>query len=142
MRNDHPDEPRANGDLPPRTPPHPFEWVVAAISTLLLLGMIGVLLYEAIFHDDLGPAIQITVEQVVPVPPGFRVDFVAENSGDATAAGVLVEGTVTLPDGTKAAGEATLDYVPAQSARRGGIFLTEDPREHPFELLPRGFTQP
>lgn len=39
-------------------------------------------------------------------------------------------------------GEATVDYVPSSSERRGGLVFTRDPRRHELTLRVKGWAEP
>lgn len=120
----------------------PIEWAVAAVSALLVLGVIGYLLYEALAEPQTPPAIEVTVEAVQAVGNGYLVEFEAQNRGQTTAAGLAVEGTLRRGAEAVETASATLDYVPAEGSRRGGLYFTEDPRGYRLELRPIGYGRP
>ena len=120
----------------------PIEWVVAAASALLVLGAVGYLLYEALAEPPTPPAVEVTVEAVRAVGDGYLVEFEAQNRGRTTAAGLVVEGTLRRGAETVETASVTLDYVPAEGSRRGGLYFTEDPRAYALALRPTGYGRP
>jgi uncharacterized protein (TIGR02588 family) len=64
------------------------------------------------------------------------------DDGDATAAGVLVQGELRSNTGLVERSEATLDFVPARSWRPGGLVFTTDPRAQRLEVRPLGLDRP
>jgi uncharacterized protein (TIGR02588 family) len=111
-----------------------YEWVAAAIGAALLAGVLAILVRDAVDGDE-PPRIVIRVERVARAGDQWRVEFVAENQGDAAAADVVVrlEG---------AGADVVLDYVPGRSRRRGGFFLHEDPGDRPPEVRAVGYVTP
>ncbi len=51
-----------------------------------------------------------------------------------------IVGRLRLAEGEQTS-EVTLDYVPATSHRRGGLFFTEDPRRYPLSIREEGYSQ-
>lgn len=123
-----------------------LEWALAAVSALLVLGAIGVLLHEALGEPSTPPLVVVTVEAVRPVGEtsgaGYLVEFRAENRGQTTAARVHVEGTLRRGAETVETASTTLDYVPAEARRQGGLYFTEDPRAYELEVRPTGYDLP
>ena len=120
----------------------PWEWVAAAIGSGLVIGAIGILGYEALGIPATPPAIEIRVDSVLQVGGGYLVEFHARNTGTTTAAGVVVEGELTTPEGTVETSGMTIDYVPARASRGGGLYFSHDPRRHRLEIRPKGYDLP
>ncbi len=119
-----------------------WEWIVAALGAVLVIGSIGFMLYNSLSGEESPPDIVIHADSIHPVQSGYLVQIRATNRGGLTAAGVTVEGT--LRNGTERieTSETVLDFVPAESERRGGLFFTEDPRGYRLELRAKGYEQP
>lgn len=115
----------------------PVEWGAAALSAALVLAVAGLLLYEALGEAPTPPDVHVTAAEVHPAGPGYLVEFEAENRGTTTAAAVEIEGA--LGDETAS---ATLDYLPAEGTRRGGLYFSSDPRGGPLELRAVGYKRP
>jgi uncharacterized protein (TIGR02588 family) len=120
------------------------EWVVAGISTLLVLGVVAFLLYDAITSPATLPEIRVVVDSVVATRTSFIAHFTAQNLGGSTAAGVRISGVLRAAGDTAAVerSTATLDFVPASSNRRGGLFFTHDPRRYRLTVRAEGFNLP
>jgi uncharacterized protein (TIGR02588 family) len=119
-----------------------WEWVAAAVSTLLVLGVVGYLLYDAVARPHTPPALTVQADTVLKAGGMWLVEFRAENRGHATAAAVKVEGALMEGEETVEASEAVLDYVPGESVRRGGLFFRADPRAYRLELRAHGYQEP
>lgn len=122
--------------------PHVLEWAVGAVSAVLVLAMIGFVLYQAVSVTSARPELHVVAETVEPAGAGFQVPFRAVNRGDSTAAGVNVEGRIERDGETVETSGVTLDYVPAHSEQRGGLFFREDPRQGRLVLEVKGYADP
>lgn len=135
------------GENQGRRQPAPHEttwsqWLVAALSTLLVLGAIGFLVYDALRSPPTPPRIVFEVDSAVPAGDGFLVQFRARNRGNTTAARLIVEGTLGGPTGVVASSEATIDYVPAGGAARAGLYFPLDPRGFRLIIRAKGYAMP
>ena len=120
----------------------PWEWVAAAVGTLLVLGTIGFMLHAALTRSGSPPAVAVAVDSVVVQESGYLVRIRAENSGGETVASLLVEGELRGDTGTVEKSEATIDYVPAGGKRFAGLFFEEDPRSYALTVRPKGYDRP
>ncbi|MGH6916935.1 MAG: TIGR02588 family protein [Geminicoccaceae bacterium] len=127
---------------PVRRPIPATEWVVAAIGAMLVAGTIGYLVWLATVRDATPPDIRVTAEGVVALQGGWLVQFRAANAGGQAAAQLLVEGELEGPQGRIETSEATIDYLPPRSEREGGLFFSQDPRQHELRLRAKGFVEP
>lgn len=134
------DRDRARGKTAPGT--STVEWVVAAISGVIVAGAIGFMLYDAIAAPSTPPAIELRVDTTLAVPGGYLVQFTALNTGTTTAASVQIEGSLMQDTTELEKSQTTLDFVPTQSRRRGGLYFSGDPRSYRLELRPVGYTLP
>jgi uncharacterized protein (TIGR02588 family) len=119
-----------------------WEGVAAAVSTLLVLGVVGYLLYDAVARPHTPPALTVQADTVLKAGGLWLVEFSAENRGHNTAAAVKIEGELKQGEQTVEASEAVLDYVPGESVRRGGLFFRADPRAYRLELRALGYQEP
>lgn len=129
------------GDAAPRTASS-LEWGVAAASALLVLGSAGFLLREAASTPPTPPRITLGIDSVVRTGEFYSVEFHARNDGGTTAAGLRIEGELSGDSGTVEKSETTLDYVPVQGKRGGGLLFTHDPRRGRLRLRPTGYDRP
>ena len=127
-------------------PGHPHtplvEWVAAAVSSVLVLGLLGYTAWEAFTRDGEPPLIEVRADSVVAAPNGFLVMFTARNDGGQTAAALNVVGTLKTNTTTVEESAATIDFLPLGGERRGGLFFTRDPRQLLLELRAAGFDTP
>ena len=132
-------------EIRPETPrPHVpwLEWVAADVGLLLVLGIFGVIGWQAFNGATVPPAITVKVENVAPVEGGYRVLFRVRNTGGEAAAQVGIEGKVSTAGADVETSQVVLDYVPGHSARQGGLFFTRDPRAGTLAVRATGFTVP
>ena len=119
-----------------------WSWVTAAIGLVLAASSIGFMLYQAFVVDEFAPEIAIVAEEIVPNGNGYLVKLRVTNHGGMVVAGLVVEGT--LKDGGEIleTSEVTIDYLPAGSHRKAGLFFTKDPRELGIELRAKSYQEP
>jgi uncharacterized protein (TIGR02588 family) len=109
---------------------------------VLVLGSIGFLTYQVVAGDDSPPDVLIRADAVLPVKTGYLVQIRALNQGGTTAAELRVEGTLRGEGGSVETSETVIDYVPAHSHRKGGLFFTQDPRQFTLQLRAKGYAEP
>ena len=120
---------------PPRAPL--LEWLAAAFGLALVLAVAAVIARDAInVSAETAPGLVVRATAIRPEPDGFLLEFEARNLTPVTAAAVAVE--AALPGGETSA--VTLDYVPGNSARRGGLLFRNDPRGAALRV--RGYQDP
>lgn len=129
-----------DGKERPHTPP--AEWVVAGLSALLVLGMLGYTLRAGLADTELPPELTVRVDSVVPSPAGHLVMFTVRNGGGATAADVSVQGSLSRGDAPAETSEATLDYVPISASKAGGLIFSTAPSPDSLEIRVTGFEIP
>jgi uncharacterized protein (TIGR02588 family) len=119
-----------------------WEWVAAAVSTALVLAVVGYLLYDAVARPRTPPSIRVAADTVLQSEGLWLVEFRATNGGHETAAAVKIEGELMQADSSVESSEAVLDYVPGRSVRHGGLFFRRDPRAYRLELRAHGYQEP
>lgn len=119
-----------------------LEWIAGGIGLALVVLAAGVIGGEALFGDPSPPAVTVEAREVHTVPGGWLVEIEAVNSGGSPAAGVTVEGELTLAGQPPETAQADFDYVPDHSRRKGGLFFTEDPRSGQLALRAKGYIEP
>jgi uncharacterized protein (TIGR02588 family) len=119
-----------------------LEWLASGIGFLLVVGVFGVIGWQAFGDATSAPEITVETTGVAPAAGSYRVTFTARNDGGAAAAQVRIEGT--LSDGSRPSetSSVVLDYIPGHSAREGGLFFTQDPRAGDLALRASGFAKP
>ncbi|ADI15565.1 hypothetical protein [Truepera radiovictrix] len=121
--------------------PSRLEWGVAALGLLLVAGVLGFLLYQALLTPDTPPEIALRVLDVQPSSGGYLVRLEAANRGGETAAELVVEGALRRGGEVAETSELTFDFVPPDSVREGGLFFSQDPRGR-LELRAKSFREP
>ncbi len=119
-----------------------WEWVVAGMSTALVLALIAYLVYLGVSAPHTPPHVTIRRDTVTAMEGGYVVTFTARNTGGATAASVQVDGELKADTATIEKRSATLRFVPAGATRHGGLFFTHDPRSYRLELSASGYDRP
>lgn len=127
---------QAEGDIPA------IEWFVAALGFAVTAGTIAFLTYHGLTGNSAPPDIRVEAQAIVATRNGYLVEILATNSGDATAAGVKVQGELRSKDGTVQTAETTFDYVPSHSSRRGGLIFMRDARAGSLHLHASGYQNP
>lgn len=119
-----------------------WSWATAALGLVFAAASIGFMLYQAFVVDEFAPEIVIETEAIVPNGNGYLVKIRVTNHGGLVVADLAVEGT--LKDGGEILETSgiTIDYVPAGSQRKAGLFFTEDPREFSLELRAKSYQEP
>ena len=86
--------------------------------------------------------IRIRVDEILPSADGYLVSVKIENSGDATAAALNVEG-VLMRGGTQVESSlVTVDYVAAGSERDAALLFSNDPRQGELTVRAKGYIEP
>jgi len=116
--------------------------VIACIGLVLVGGVLGLLIYKAIWREKGPPQITVRVISILPVQNGYLVQFHAVNHGGSTAEGVVVGGELRRDAETVESSHTTLDYLPANSERGGGLFFTHDPRQFELQMRAFGYEEP
>lgn len=119
------------------------EWVVGAVSAVLVACVAGFLAYQAAFGNTVPPRLSVSVDRFEPVSNGTLVEVVVRNDGDRTAAGVVAQLATADAQGQTIRKTIRFDYVPGHAARRGA-FLLDDPQLSRADVRPSidGFTEP
>lgn len=119
-----------------------LEWIMALVGAVLIGATSGFLLYEALAQGDEPPSVAIEVRDVQAQEGRFLVAFDANNTGDETGAGVIVEGQLVQGGETVETSSVTIPYVPGHSTRKGGLFFTQDPAQYELRIRALGYERP
>lgn len=104
-----------------------LEWMVFAVSLLMVVGILGYLVYQVAVYEEGSPDLAITyVHDPAPHAP-YRYFLRIKNDGQETAEEVQIE-MVLERDGEELEVSAlTLPYLPKESAREGWVVFSKDP---------------
>jgi uncharacterized protein (TIGR02588 family) len=118
------------------------EWIAALLGGTIALGFIGFIAYHGLTDAGTPPQIEVEARDTLDVAGGFLVRFRALNRGGETGAQVIIDGRLSRGGEEVETAETVLDYVPAHSAREGGLFFRNDPRRHALDLGAGGYAVP
>ena len=118
------------------------EWVVAGLGLVLVLATLGYLLFQAVTEPAEPPLIAVEAGQPRQFAAGYQLSFSARNAGNETAANVTIVGELLANGSPVESSQTTLDYIPAESQRNGGLFFSRDPGEYVLELRAVGYETP
>ena len=112
---------------PSKIKKHPLEWIVFAVSLVLVAGTVGFLAWDAVQGED-SPA-ALSVEIGLPEPRGgaWAVPVTVRNRGDATSEGVKVEVILEAPGSAPEGAGFEAAFVPRRSQREGWVMFRSDP---------------
>lgn len=113
------------------------EWVVAVISAILVLGLMGFLAFEAVTQTGGLPSISLAVKDVVQTSHGYNALVSVTNHGSATAADVALSGRAGDEES-----QVVLDFSPAMSERQVSLIFRNPVGPDDIELQVRGYVDP
>ena len=121
---------------------HPLEWVIFALSLVVVAGTVGTLAWEAV-RGDASPA-ALSVELGRPEPRGgaWAVPVTVHNRGDETAEGVQVEVTLEAPGAAPETAGFEAAFVPRGSKRAGWVTFRSDPSRGRLSGRAAGYETP
>ena len=125
-----------------RHDPHWVEWLTGIASAIIVAGLMGWLVYEAVTRSGEPPALSIVAGEIGRADQGFTVTFEIRNSAPTTAAAVMVAGEIRDNGRVIERAEVTFDYVPAESKADGALIFENDPNGRELVIRPTGFTDP
>ena len=115
---------------------------LAGLGLLFVVGMFAMLLRESFSVSRPVATIAVRVDEVLTAPHGYLVSLKIRNSGDATAAALVVEGVLMRNGTTVETSFVTVDYVAARSERDAALFFSNDPRQSKLLVRPKGYIEP
>lgn len=118
-----------------------LEWIIGLAGVVIVIGSVGFLIVQSLRAQPAHPRLDVHVVEIEPQPNGYLAVLRIANRGGATAQNAVVTGRLEAPDGPETS-EVTIDYVPANSFRRAGLFFRADPREYPLEVRAEGYQRP
>lgn len=118
-----------------------LEWAVFGLSTLLVLGAIGFLIYSAVAGDDRPADLRVSIKKVSTRSGTTVAEVDLRNEGLRTAAEVTVEVTARYGDEEKIS-TVLIDFVPKGGSREGILIFPGT--QAPDQLTPRilGYVEP
>lgn len=125
------------------------EWIASGLGFLLVAGTVGYMAHAAVTKEDRPPDIRVEITSVERVGQGYLARFRAMNHGDLAANDVHILGQ-HREGGDAGAGaggvveesDATLDFLPAQCEKSGGLFFTREPVRERLSVRAAGYQEP
>lgn len=118
-----------------------LEWACGILGLALILLAIGFMTWQVLRSDARYPDLRLVVTDIRPQGERYLVVVRVQNRGGASAQAVRVRGRLAGTGGDEAS-EATVDYVPAGSARQVGLYFRHDPARYRLELRTEGYQEP
>jgi uncharacterized protein (TIGR02588 family) len=105
-----------------------LEWLVFAVSAILLAGVAGTLVIAGMRSGDTPPS--LVIETGAPEANGgtFRIPIRVRNVGDRTAEEARIEVELLEKEVIVERAGLTIPFVPKQSMREGWVAFRRDPR--------------
>lgn len=121
---------------------NPLEWTVFGVGVVLLAGVVGGLVLDAVRGGDAPPSLAIELGAPQAAGGVFRVPVQVENVGDATAESATVEVALRAAGREVERAEIGFAFVPRGSTRHGWVAFRTDPRCCELVARPLGFESP
>ncbi|WEX74109.1 TIGR02588 family protein [Sinorhizobium numidicum] len=118
------------------------EWIVAGISCLALLTVLGYLVLDGLSGRSGTAQLVVLPVEVTATNGVYVVEFVAENRAGKSVAAVEIKGELHDGDEVVAESRATLDYIPQESERKGALIFRSDPKAYDLRLFASGYSEP
>src|SRR5690606_38576706 len=104
-----------------------LEWMVFAVSLLMVIGILGYLVYQVAVYEEGSPDLHFTyVHGPAPHAP-HRYFLRIKNDGQETAEEGQVEMVLERGGEEMETAALTLPYLPKQSVREGWLVFSKDP---------------
>jgi uncharacterized protein (TIGR02588 family) len=120
----------------------PSEWVIGGVGAILVLGAIAYLTFLSIMPKQALPTVSVEVD--VPAQQNgetYLVRFAARNLSSSTLAAVRIRGELRTGDRVETS-HVNFDYLPAFSARHGGLFFRQDPNRGELQIYATSYREP
>lgn len=118
------------------------EWVIAALSAVLVLALAGFIAFEALSRTGSEPRVALAVERTLAIAEGYAAKIQVRNDGHVTISDVVIEGAISLDDGETQTASVTLDYLPAGSDTEIGLGFSQEIDPERLALRIVGYTYP
>lgn len=119
-----------------------LEWSVFAISTLLVVAVLGYLAFAAVTMGDSPALLVAEVGEEVQQSQGFVVPVTITNRGDETAEDVQIEVTLSQNGSEIERSEFSIAFVPRRSSGDGWVMFRQNPADGQLSAKVLGYAQP
>ncbi|MGD1900027.1 MAG: TIGR02588 family protein [Phormidesmis sp.] len=105
------------------------EWVTLTLSTVILLVIVALVLYDWQLSKNIPPAFQVEITESTRITAGhYYVPFSLKNTGGRIARTVQVVAELNLPDGSTETGEQEFDFLSGNERKKGGFVFEHNPQ--------------
>ena len=105
------------------------EWVTLTLSTVILLVIVALVLYDWQLSKNIPPAFQVEITESTRITAGhYYVPFSLKNTGGRIARTVQVVAELNLPDGSAETGEQEFDFLSGNERKKGGFVFKHNPQ--------------
>ena len=105
-----------------------LEWLIFAVSFLLVVGTLGYLIYDATLSSEIPPNIEIQLGETQAQGRNFLVPVVAINRGEQTAETVQIEVILEKNGKEEESADLEIQFLPRGAKRSGWVTFETDPR--------------
>lgn len=125
----------------PRDTPR-LEWLLGVLGLALLVAGVSYLTYQGLARPAKPGALVVTVIDIHSVGDAHVVKFSVRNEGSENLSHLHLSARLSDGDREIEAAQAFIDYLPARSEQRGGVYLRNDPRRYTLRIDPAGYMEP
>ena len=120
------------------------EWVTLAISSAILLAVVGALVYQQLSGGDEPAVIEATprLEAVRVAGGAYYLPVEIVNRGGVTAQDVLVIVSVGAGQAERESSELLIDFLAGGATAKGTAVFRQDPRQQPLEVDVASYLEP
>jgi uncharacterized protein (TIGR02588 family) len=105
------------------------EWVTFLAASVILLGLVGLILFDWQTNQNRPPAFAVAVSEAVRVTDGrYYVPFAITNTGGRIARMVQVTAELHIAGATDETGEQQIDFLSGHETKAGSFVFTHDPQ--------------
>ncbi|MEM9979838.1 MAG: TIGR02588 family protein [Cyanobacteria bacterium P01_A01_bin.123] len=105
------------------------EWITLLAATTILLGLIGLIIYDWQINQTRPPAFAIAVTESARVTDGhYYVPFIIKNTGGRIARTVQVTAELAIENEPSETGEQQIDFLSGNEQKRGSFVFTHNPQ--------------
>lgn len=119
----------------------PWEWAVAFLGLVLIVGIVGDLIRVALTREGTG-AIAAEAVETLPAANGHVVRVAVANRSGRAGAQVQVVGELRDGERVVETASAVLDYVAPHSVGHVALVFRRDPRALALQVQVRGYAEP
>jgi uncharacterized protein (TIGR02588 family) len=111
-----------------KTKKNALEWIVFAVSAVLIAGVVSVLVIAGVRSGQTPPSLRIETGAAEASEGSFRVPVRVRNMGEETAEQALIEVQLIANGTAVERAELLIPFVPKRSSREGWVVFARDPR--------------